>query len=52
MNDNVFEVRNLCYLKNKILSIADVHDFCQREGRFDYFYIFKDFTSQKKSATR
>ena len=51
MNDNVFEVRNLCYLKNKILSVADVYDFCQREGRFVYFYFYKDFTSRRKSVT-
>ena len=33
MNSNQYQIRNLCYLKNKIMSINDVYDFCQREGK-------------------
>lgn len=34
---NETEIRNVTYLKNKILSVKDCHDFCQRQGKIDIF---------------
>lgn len=43
INFNEGQIRNLNYLKNKILSNQDVRDFCQREGKFIYNNIYRTF---------
>ena len=45
--DNNSSIKNLSYIRSKILTLNDVVDFCQKEGEFMYF-IFRPILPTNK----
>ena len=45
--DNNSSIKNLSFIRSKILTLNDVVDFCQKEGEFIYF-IFRPIFSTNK----